>query len=42
MSNEALIKQAEEVDIFAEIEPDQKECIILALRQPGKNVFGYI
>ena len=33
MSNEALIKQADEVDIFAEIEPNQKERIILALRQ---------
>jgi P-type Mg2+ transporter len=42
MSNEALIKQAEEVDIFAEIEPNQKERIILALRHSGRNVVGYI
>jgi P-type Mg2+ transporter len=42
MSNEALIKQAEEVDIYAEIEPNQKERIILALRQSEKNVVGYI
>jgi P-type Mg2+ transporter len=42
MSNEALIKQADEVDIFAEIEPNQKERIILALRQSGKNVVGYM
>jgi Mg2+-importing ATPase len=31
MSTEALIKQADEIDIFAEIEPNQKESIILAL-----------
>ncbi len=42
MSNEALVKQVEEVDIFAEIEPNQKERIILALRQKEKNVVGYI
>jgi Mg2+-importing ATPase len=42
MSNEALIKQADEVDIFAEIEPNQKERIILALRQSEKNVVGYM
>jgi P-type Mg2+ transporter len=42
ISNEALIKQAEEVDIFAEIEPNQKERIILALRHSGRNVVGYI
>ncbi len=42
MSNGALIKQAEEVDIYAEIEPNQKERIILALRQSEKNVVGYI
>ena len=42
MSNEALIKQADDVDIFAEIEPNQKERIILALRQSRKNVVGYI
>jgi len=42
MSNEALIKQAEEVDIFAEAERNQKERIILALRHSGRNVVGYI
>jgi Mg2+-importing ATPase len=42
MSNDALIKQVDEVDIFAEIEPNQKEHIILALRQSRKNVVGYM
>jgi Mg2+-importing ATPase len=42
MSNEALINKADEVDIFAEIEPNQKERIILALRQSRKNVVGYM
>jgi P-type Mg2+ transporter len=42
ISNDALIKQAGEVDIFAEIEPNQKEHIILALRKSGKNVVGYM
>ncbi|MGA9843545.1 MAG: magnesium-translocating P-type ATPase [Nitrososphaeraceae archaeon] len=42
MSNDALIKQADEVDIFAEIEPNQKESIILALRQSRNNVVGYM
>ncbi|HET7345358.1 MAG TPA: magnesium-translocating P-type ATPase [Nitrososphaeraceae archaeon] len=42
MSNEALISKADEVDIFAEIEPNQKERIILALRQSRKNVVGYM
>ena len=42
MSNEALANQANNTDIFAEIEPNQKERIILALRQSGKNVIGYM
>jgi Mg2+-importing ATPase len=42
ISNEALIKQADEIDIFAEVEPNQKESIILALRQSRKNVVGYM
>ncbi|HEY6884965.1 MAG TPA: HAD-IC family P-type ATPase, partial [Nitrososphaeraceae archaeon] len=42
MSNEALVNQANKTDIFAEIEPNQKERIILALRQSGKNVVGYM
>jgi P-type Mg2+ transporter len=40
-SPEALIKRVEEVSIFAEIEPRQKERIILALKKAG-NVVGYI
>jgi P-type Mg2+ transporter len=42
MSNEALTKQVDEIDVFAEIEPNQKEQIILALRQSEKNVVGYM
>ncbi|HET7146929.1 MAG TPA: magnesium-translocating P-type ATPase [Candidatus Nitrosopolaris sp.] len=42
LSNEALMKQADEIDIFAEIEPNQKERIILALRHSQKNVVGYM
>ena len=42
MSNDAMMKQTEEIDIFAEIEPNQKEQIILALRQSGKNIVGYM
>jgi Mg2+-importing ATPase len=41
MSNEALMKRVNNVDIFAEIEPNQKERIILALRKSG-NVVGYM
>jgi Mg2+-importing ATPase len=41
MSNEALLKRVNNVDIFAEIEPNQKERIILALRKSG-NVVGYM
>ncbi len=41
MSNEALMKRVNSVDIFAEIEPNQKERIILALRKSG-NVVGYM
>jgi Mg2+-importing ATPase len=41
MSNEALMKKVNSVDIFAEIEPNQKERIILALRKSG-NVVGYM
>ncbi|MGB8706847.1 MAG: magnesium-translocating P-type ATPase [Dehalococcoidia bacterium] len=41
MSDEALLKQVNEVDVFAEVEPNQKERIILALRKAG-NVVGYI
>jgi Mg2+-importing ATPase len=36
------MKQADEIDIFAEIEPNQKERIILTLRRSQKNVVGYM
>jgi Mg2+-importing ATPase len=41
MSDEALLRQVGEVDVFAEIEPNQKERIIIALRKAG-NVVGYM
>ncbi|MDM7998935.1 MAG: magnesium-translocating P-type ATPase [Dehalococcoidia bacterium] len=41
MSNEALTKRAAEVALFAEIEPNQKERIIVALKQGG-SVVGFI
>jgi Mg2+-importing ATPase len=41
MSDSALLKQVVDVDVFAEIEPNQKERLILALRKAG-NVVGYI
>jgi len=41
MSDGALLRQAGVVDVFAEIEPNQKERIILALRKAG-NVVGYM
>jgi Mg2+-importing ATPase len=41
MSDEALLKRVNEVDVFAEVEPNQKERIILALRKAG-NVVGYM
>jgi Mg2+-importing ATPase len=41
MSNAALMQQATDVDVFAEIEPSQKERLILALRKSG-HVVGYI
>ena len=41
MSNEALLKQVNEADVFAEVEPNQKERIILALKK-AKNVVGYM
>ncbi len=40
-SDEALLRQVNEVDIFAELEPNQKERIILALKKSG-NVVGYM
>ncbi|MCX5886676.1 MAG: magnesium-translocating P-type ATPase [Proteobacteria bacterium] len=41
LSDAALRKRVADVDIFAEIEPNQKERIILALRKAG-NVVGYM
>lgn len=41
MSDEALLKQVNDVNIFAEVEPNQKERIILALKKAG-NVVGYM
>lgn len=40
-SDEALQKLAQEVDVFAEVEPNQKERLILALRKSG-CVVGYM
>jgi len=41
MSDEALLKRVGEVNVFAEVEPNQKERIILALKKSG-HVVGYI
>lgn len=41
MSDEALLTRVHEVEVFAEIEPNQKERIILALKKAG-NVVGYM
>jgi Mg2+-importing ATPase len=41
MSDEALLGQVGGVDVFAEVEPNQKERIILALKKAG-NVVGYL
>jgi len=41
MSDEALLKQIHDVDVFAEVEPNQKERIILALKKAG-HVVGYM
>ncbi|MGP8125476.1 MAG: magnesium-translocating P-type ATPase [Nitrososphaerales archaeon] len=41
MSDEALLVQVNGVDVFAEVEPNQKERIILALKKAG-NVVGYL
>jgi Mg2+-importing ATPase len=40
-SDEALLGQVTKVDVFAEVEPNQKERIILALKKAG-NVVGYM
>ncbi|HUN54606.1 MAG TPA: magnesium-translocating P-type ATPase [Smithella sp.] len=41
ISDAALLRRVAETDIFAEIEPNQKERIILALRKAG-HVVGYM
>jgi Mg2+-importing ATPase len=41
LSDAALLNRAADIDVFAEIEPNQKERIILALRKAG-NVVGYM
>jgi Mg2+-importing ATPase len=41
MSEDALMRQVNEVSVFAEIEPRQKERIVMAFRKAG-NVVGYI
>ncbi len=41
MSDEALLHQVNATDVFAEVEPNQKERIILAYKKAG-NVVGYI
>lgn len=41
LSGEALCRRAAEVDLFAEVEPIQKERIILALKKSG-HVVGYL
>ena len=41
MSQEALTQRAPSIDVFAEVEPNQKERIILALKRAG-HVVGYM
>jgi Mg2+-importing ATPase len=41
MSDEALLNRVNEVDVFAEVEPNHKEAIIHALKKAG-NVVGYM
>lgn len=41
MSNDALRSRGRMIDVFAEIEPSQKERIIVSLRQSG-NVVGFL
>lgn len=41
MSDEALVRRVNETDVFAEVEPNQKERIILACKKAG-NVVGYM
>jgi Mg2+-importing ATPase len=41
MSDSALLNRVMDIDVFAEIEPNQKERIIIALKKAG-NVVGYM
>ena len=41
MSDEALLNRVDNVDVFAEVEPNHKEAIIHALKKAG-NVVGYM
>jgi Mg2+-importing ATPase len=41
LSDGALLKQVNDTDVFAEVEPNQKERILLALKKAG-NVVGYM
>jgi P-type Mg2+ transporter len=41
MTDEALLGQVNKTDVFAEVEPNQKERIILSLKKAG-NVTGYL
>jgi P-type Mg2+ transporter len=41
MSDEALLKRVNDMDVFAEVEPNHKERIILALKKAG-HVVGYL
>lgn len=41
MSDEALVERVNIVDVFAEVEPNQKERLIMAMRKSG-NVVGYL
>jgi Mg2+-importing ATPase len=41
MSNDALVQRVNGINIFAEVEPNQKERIIVALKKAG-NVVGYM
>jgi Mg2+-importing ATPase len=41
LSDAALLRRVDKIDVFAEIEPNQKERIIIAMRKAG-NVVGYM
>ena len=41
MGDEALLRQVEDVDVFAEVEPNHKELIIISLKKSG-NVVGFL